>query len=683
MKRGRRIFAWSAAGLLLLSAALLVFIATFDWNQIKPLLNTRVSEALDRPFAIHGELAVAWRREPEQAGWRAWLPWPHFSASDLVLGNPEWAKGAQFVSFERLEFRLAPLPLLVRRVVIPRIELSAPSASLERLADGRNNWTFDAGRGAEPASWALEIGEIGFDRGRISLNDPTLKARLELLVDPLGKPIPFAEIVGKRAAQKVAAAQDYAFGWQVKGRYRGLPLSGAGKVGGLLALQDASKPFPLQADLRIGATHIVLAGTLSDPRHLGALDLRLRLSGSTLAQLYPLTGVALPETAAYATDGHLLGQLREPGGAVFRYQGFNGRVGASDIHGSLTYVAGRPRPKLSGTLSSNQLLFADLAPLIGADSNAAKRARGARSRQPADKLLPVEEFRTERWRAMDADVQFTGKRIVRSEQLPFSDLSSHVLLEDGVLRLEPLRFGVAGGTLDANVRLDGRAEPLRGQAQLRARHLKLKQLLPNFSPLQASLGELNGDADLAGRGNSLAALLGSADGELSLLVNDGTISRGLMEIAGLNLGSYLVTQLFGDREVRINCALAHLQLQDGLARPRPFVVDTENALIQIEGTANFRDERLDLTVSPDSKGMRLFSLRSPLYVRGTFKQPDAGVKAVPLLARGAGVVVLGATVAPLAGLLALIAPSGARENQCARLLQQLQPPSPAPAPPGG
>ncbi|MDP3815202.1 AsmA family protein [Pseudomonas sp.] len=682
MMRGRRILAGSLASLLLLSAALPILIATFDWNLLRPALNAQVSAALDRPFAINGELAVVWRREPEVDGWRGLLPWPHVQASDLSLGNPDWAKGSQLVSFRRVEFRLAPLPLLLRRLVIPRIELSAPMASLERLADGRNNWTLDAGKGREPASWTLELGEVVFDQGRISLSDPRLKAHLELQLEPLGKPIPFAEIVGQKAAQMVAKqgqAQDYAFAWRVKGRYQGQALSGSGKVGGLLALQDASKPLPLQADIRVGATHIVLVGTLSDPRNLGAFDLRLRLSGSNMAQLYPLTGMALPETGSYATDGHLSAQLRAPGGALFRYQQFNGRVGASDIHGSLTYVASQPRPKLSGTLTSEQLLFADLAPLIGADSNAAKKARGARSQQPVGKLLPVEKFHTERWRAMDADVQFTGKRIVRSEQLPFSDLHAHVLIDDGVLSLVPLSLGVAGGTLDATVRLNGRAEPLRGQAQLSARHFKLKQLLPDFTPLQTSLGEINGEANLAGTGNSVAELLGSANGEMLLLVNDGTISRRLMEIAGLNLGSYLVTQLFGDREVRINCAMANLQLQDGVARSRLFVLDSETALIHIAGTANFRSERLDLTLSPDSKGMRLFSLRSPLYVRGTFKQPQAGVKVGPLLARGAGVVLLGATVAPVAGLLGMVAPGSARENQCALLLrqfQQFQPPRP-------
>ncbi len=59
------------------------------------------------------------------------------------------------------------------------------------------------------------------------------------------------------------------------------------------------------------------------------------------------------------------------------------RSAQSDIHGSLAYVASQPRPKLSGSLVSNQLLFADLAPLIGADSNAKQKARGGESKQPA------------------------------------------------------------------------------------------------------------------------------------------------------------------------------------------------------------------------------------------------------------------------------------------------------------
>ncbi|STD23878.1 AsmA family protein [Enterobacter asburiae] len=43
---------------------------------------------------------------------------------------------------------------------------------------------------------------------------------------------------------------------------------------------------------------------------------------------------------------------------------------------------------------------------------------------------------------------------------------------------------------------------------------------------------MNGDADIRGVGNSVAALLGSGNGNLKLLMNDGLVSRNLMEILG-------------------------------------------------------------------------------------------------------------------------------------------------------
>ncbi|AKV06408.1 hypothetical protein B723_08365 [Pseudomonas fluorescens NCIMB 11764] len=679
MTRTPKIFAWTFASLVVLLAILVLIIVFFDWNRIKPTINSKVSEELHRPFAINGNLAVVWQRELDEGGWRAWVPWPHVVAEDLSLGNPEWSKQPQMVTLKRVELRLSPLALLAQRVAIPRIDLTEPNADLQRLADGRANWTFKfdpEDPNAEPSNWVVDIGAIGFDKGHVTLDDQSLKTQLDLIVDPLGKPIPFGEIVGDKAAktalEKGAAPQDYAFALKVKGQYHGQKLAGDGKVGGLLALQDSARPFPLQAQVKIADTSVELAGTLTDPLNLGALDLRLKLAGSSLGNLYPLTGVTLPDTPPYATDGHLIAKLHEAGGAVFRYEAFNGKIGESDIHGSLAYVASEPLPKLSGSLLSNQLLFADLAPLIGADSNAKQKARGGESKQPADKVLPVEEFKTERWRDMDADVEFTGKRIVHSEKLPFNDLYTHLVLTDGVLSLEPLRFGVAGGKLDAQIRLNGRTEPLEGNAKLTARGFKLKQLFPTFEPMKTSFGELNGDADINGRGNSVAKLLGSANGNLKMLINDGAISRELMELAGLNVGNYVVGKIFGDKEVKINCAAADFDIKTGLATTRLFVFDTENAIIYIDGTANMATEQLDLTVTPESKGWRLISLRSPLYVRGKFIKPDAGVKAVPLMLRGAGMVALGVIAAPAAGLLALVAPSGGEPNQCAPLLQQMK-----------
>ena len=731
MTRTKKVLLGLGGVIILLVAALVVVIAVFNWNYFKPTINTKVSEAIGRPFAINGDLIVQWRRPDNTPGWQGWIPWPHVVVNDITLGNPPWGQYPDMVALKRAEFSLSPLPLLTQRVAIRDIQLTGATANLERLKDGRTNWIFTFpekdGDHSEPSKWVIDIDQIGFDQGKIAFRDETLHADVQAQIDPLGKPIPYADIAGtsndaqtkdeapkaqqKRSDKKpepskaelatkppasgndgadasetanavpAAVPDDYVFGWKVKGRYKQLPLKGEGKIGGMLAVKDPNKPFPLQADVAIGNTHVVVAGTLTDPANLGALDLRLALSGATMSDLYPLTGVTLPDTPRYATDGRLIARLKQAGGPVFHYRDFNGKVGASDLHGDLTFTAGEPRPKLTGTLSSRQLRMQDLGPLIGVQPDTKKKTASKdddKEKASRDKVLPTQEFRTERWRDMDADVALTAGRIVYDEKRPITKLDVHLVLDNGLLTLDPLRFGFAGGTIHNNIKLDGSKTPMTGNAKVAVRGLRLKQLFPNVESMQQALGQLNGDIALTATGNSVAALLGSANGDTRLLVNDGVISKGLMEIAGLNVGNYVVSKLFGDEEVKINCGAADLQMKQGVMTPRVFVFDTENAVVQIDGSVNFKNETLDLDISPESKGIRLFSLRSPLYVRGTFAHPDAGVHVLPLAARGAGAVALGVLLTPVASLLALIAPSsGETDEQCGKMMQQMSQPAKA------
>lgn len=745
MTRTKKVFIGLGSAILLLIVALVIAIAVFNWNSLKPTINAKVSEALGRPFAINGDLTVQWQRPADTPGWRGWVPWPYVTANDITLGNPPWGQYPDMATVKRAEFTLAPLPLVTQHVMIREIQLTGANAHLERLKDGRTNWvfTFPESEG-EPSKWVIDIDQIEFDQGQIGFRDEVLRADLQIHVDPLGKPIPYAAIVGhdkgpaqkgkddtertkqeersakaetdkregtakaseKTAAQKEGAERaspspssaaategtpgqadkpagepaDYAFGWKVEGRYDGLPTKGEGKIGGVLALKDPDSPFPVQADVEIGRTKVAVAGTLTDPVNLGALDLRLALSGASMSDLFPLTGVTLPDTPPYATDGHLIARLQEAGGPVFHYRNFNGKVGNSDLHGSLTFTAGKPRPKLTGELDSRQLRLVDLGPLIGVEPEGKKKpaAQEAEAKAARDKVLPTQEFRTDRWRDMDANVKLAADRIIYDEKLPFTKLNVHLIMDDGLLNLDPLRFGFAGGTIDADIKLDGRKNTMSGDAKVAVRGLRLKQLFPDVQAMQQALGQLNGDIALAGTGNSIAALLGTSNGDTRLIVNDGVISRGLMEIAGLNVGNYVVSKLFGDEEVKINCGAADLQMKQGVMTPRVFIFDTENSIVQIHGDVNFKNETLDLKIDPESKGIRLFSLRSPLYVKGTFANPDAGVEILPLAARGVGAVALGVLLTPVASLLALVAPSsGESDEQCGTLMKQMREPGKA------
>ncbi|MEG1324207.1 MAG: AsmA family protein, partial [Janthinobacterium sp.] len=118
LSRRQKITLASAAALIALPVAATVVLLNMDWNRAKPWLNGRASEALGRPFAIEGDLALTWQQPAHggQQGWRDYLPWPHLQAKDVRLGNPSTMAGTdgetQLATVSQLAFSLNPLALL-------------------------------------------------------------------------------------------------------------------------------------------------------------------------------------------------------------------------------------------------------------------------------------------------------------------------------------------------------------------------------------------------------------------------------------------------------------------------------------------------------------------------------------------------------------------------------------------
>lgn len=103
-------------------------------------------------------------------------------------------------------------------------------------------------------------------------------------------------MTGTKSTEKRANVGDYVFGLKAQGRYRSEPLTGSGKIGGMLALRGEGTPFPVQADFRSANTRVAFVGAVNDPMNMGGVDLQLKFSGDSLGDLYDLTGVLLPDT---------------------------------------------------------------------------------------------------------------------------------------------------------------------------------------------------------------------------------------------------------------------------------------------------------------------------------------------------------------------------------------------------
>jgi len=632
----------------------IIILLTFDWNRVKPWLNDKVSDAIDRPFAIRGNLAVHWEQPSKsipkgQRTWRDYIPWPHLYADDVHVGNPAGLPQRDMASVRQFSFSLDPFGLLGHRIHVPVLRFDGPQAELLRTDETHYNWAYKPEE--KKSKWTLDLERVVLNKGVVHVIDAVTKADVT------------ADI------ETIPNDPTYGVAWKLRGEYNGAPVGGGGKAGAVLSLKNQDEPFPVQADMHSANTRIALEGTVTRPAHLAGIDLKLTLAAPSMARLYPFTGVLLPETPAFSTDGRLTGELGQ-NKSRWVYDKFKGKVGQSDIAGHLEFATGKPRNKLTGNIVSHQLRFVDLGPLIGADSNASKRARGVDAVQPEGKALPVEKFHTERWKVLDADVRFTADRIVRDKDLPISKLQSHVLMNDGVLTLQPLNFVLASGNVNSNIKLDGSnaKQPIKATADVKARDIHIKELFPQIEKMQATVGSIYGEAKLTATGDSVGAMLADANGEVKGLISQGVVSKLLLEEAGLNVGNVIITKLFGDKEVKLNCLAADLGVTDGVARTRTFVLDTEDAIVDINGWVNMSTERLDLRIKPETKALRIFTLRTPFFVRGTFKHPDLSLDKKVLALKGGAAAALAVVAAPAAALLPLINTGPGKDSPCNALL---------------
>lgn len=114
-----------------LIGAVLIAPSFIDWNQYKGEIAQQAEKYTGRQLTIGGDIRATI------------LPAPALIAENVELGNIKGAATPNMVSLDRLEVRVALVPLLTGEVRVQTVRLVKPVIELERTKDGRTNWSFE------------------------------------------------------------------------------------------------------------------------------------------------------------------------------------------------------------------------------------------------------------------------------------------------------------------------------------------------------------------------------------------------------------------------------------------------------------------------------------------------------------------------------------------------------------
>ena len=633
-----------------LIVALVMVVLFLPWDMLRGPINRYVSGELGRRFEITERLSVKLGRTTT------------VRADGLEFANPTWATEPYLVKAKAAEFDIQLLPLLLGKVDLPRIALFEPQIGLQIEPDGRRTWAL--ARDTSDTSATPRIGALTVDRGTLNYRASSQGADVTALFT--------------LAAESTASQADIGqlpLSYKVVGKWNNEPFTANGRTGGVLQLSsDLTQPFPIEVNAQTGKTTLKAKGSVENLQVFSGLNATFDIQGRNLEELYKLAGVVLPSTPPYKLRGQLSRR-----GQVWDATHIQGVLGKSDLAGDMSFDTSQKISLLSGKVHSKLLDFDDLRPVIGlpvkavaavSTSSSKFNATTAQKVAPANasrKVLPTATLDFGKLKAMNADVTYSALDIRHAKELPLDKGSVRVLLNNGVLRLEPLNLGVAGGSLAGQITIDANVLPAAFDTKFDLRAVQLNKLFPTIKNTKSSYGKVSGRIGLKGRGNSMAQMLGTASGDVAVLMGKGELSNILLEYMGLDGGEIIKFLLVGDRNVQLRCAAAAFEVKQGLMSSKVILLDTSDTVIDGSGLISLKNETLDILLKPQPKDKSILSLRSPLKIGGTFAAPTAGPDKAALAGRAGLAIALG-VINPLLALLATVETGPGQDADCSAAL---------------
>jgi uncharacterized protein involved in outer membrane biogenesis len=641
----------------------LVGLLIFSEPIIKSLTERKGSKSLGRELAIEGDFSIDWHWGYTQV-----------RAEKIRLSNAPNYPEANMMTIERLDFSFKPLKLLVGDLEFGDIVLDRPYLVLDKKSPQDNNWHFPVFSKAAVASKTV-LPEDRYDfpvfktlklkAGNFIYRDAVKGMNLNLKLDSVS-----GDGGGESKQSNLNIKPEDAFTVSGTGTMQGQKFSIDAVGGALESLRDSSHDYPLRINIAMGATKILVDGTFKDPINLTGVNATLNIAGHNMADLFYLTAIPLPITPPYTLQGRLTKSA-----LVWGYSDFKGKVGASDLGGNLSYDTSSERGFLKADLVSNLMDIHDLGGFIGmvpsGENAAPEQKKLAAEKAASQKLIPDVPLKLERLRATDLDVTLKAMKIV-APNLPFKGMEIRFNLKDGLLNLDPFMVVLADGTIDGKIEIDANKDVPPMKMNLGLHKLSLGQFFTNTRFAKTTEGFFGGKINLSGTGASLADVLATSNGEVTVIMSGGKISLLLIEASDLDIAQSLPLFLGKDKSTKIRCGVTDFDVKDGVLTSKVVVLDTNDSLLVGNVKINLKHELISAKLDAKPKDSSIFSAQIPITLSGQFTSPSVGLDKEKVAKKGATAVLLSSLLSPLAAIIPFIEKGDAKNADCRALISNAQ-----------
>jgi AsmA-like C-terminal region len=401
----------------------------------------------------------------------------------------------------------------------------------------------------------------------------------------------------------------------------------------------------------------------------GALKGTITARGDNLKDLAEIVGASAPDTPPFAVAGDL--GLRK---RTWSVSNLTGRVGDSDIAGSVEIDLKPKKPFLIVDLKSKRLDFDDLGVMfgipIGAKAGETKNSVQVKARQAfnrSTRLIPDTHIDFSRLGAVNADFAFDAPKVVDAPA-GIDSITMKGTLRDQVLDFSRVLVKTSTGNLNARVHVNATKDPAATRASGTLQNVAIARLV-NSNVVR---GSLNGAFALNLTGSGFREAAASATGEAGIWSTNSEVTHITTEAAGLDIGEILLDLAKEDKGreyLKSRCLAANIDIKNGQATINPAVIDNKDSLILASGSANLDTEAIDLRVKAKPHDVSIGTLRGDIRVQGTLRNPKVSALSQKTVFQAGLSALLSSIAGPLTAL-AFLETGGGPDANCGALIAE-------------
>ena len=438
-----------------------------------------------------------------------------------------------------------------------------------------------------------------------------------------------------------------------------------GRLDGSFTLSDADGSLGIE-DLTIAVTgsdllSLSMEGVFDDLANRDTLGFQASLTVPDPAALGRVFGLEGLNLAPLDFEGRLAGSDEQ-----FEADG-DARIGNTSVSATITGSFAAKRPALRAKLYTPLFHLADFgldpeaeAPQAGDEQTATdKPANGA-------PLFDENPLPFEALFEIDLDLELELDEI-EGVSFDADKAEVHLVLDDGLLTVDVLRFKFVGGYVEMSGVADARqAEPALS-LEIAIDELDLGDLFGQMAAEVPLDGELDLIVNVESSGHTPRALASSLTGDFLIAMERGHIRSRLFAFTALDLSSWMFSRSTRKGYSEINCFIARFAIEEGIAESEMLLLDTRNVRALGEGTIDFRQETMKLHMDPRPKTRRIAKLTTPFSIEGPLASPSVQVSTTGAAIRTIGEIVL-TPINTLGGLWPFGSDSGKdKDNPCLAL----------------